>query len=202
MKKLILILALTFATSAVLANTKTSSQHTEQYDSIIDEFDAGKSTDAENFFRGVVEHVVRIEVLFRKIEILDSIQSTPIGPFKTCIEDITAESKSFKKILAKYEKPIFKYQNAFMSLTHKWVDEIMYMINSHISSLIDFYIIPDAEWTDEQIALYDFYAEDYKVYAAIDDLWVIAQYTFAEKNGFELAEDEIDVDERIESEKE
>ena len=202
MKKILLILALSLSSSIVLASVNSQSHIAEKYDSIIEEFDNGKSIDAVNFFRGVVEHVVRIEVLFRKIEILDSIQTTPIGPFKKCIEDISSESKDFKKILAKYEKPIFEYQNAFVSLTHKWVNEIMYMIDTHISKLIAFYIIKDEDWTDDQIALYDFYAEDYKVYAAIDDLWVEAQYTFAEKNDFELAEEEINVNDRIENEKE
>ena len=198
MKKLsLLTLLLCFVCTTSNAENLASQEVNKVEDSILDQFDAGKTTNAEDFFEGIVEHVVRVDVQIRKIFILDSVGETHLDPFKECISIIQNEVKTFRKILKKYKEPQFVFQAAFVSITHKWLNEIMYLMDEHVSSLIEYFVIEDDKWTDEQIDEYELYYEDYKVFTQIDLIWIDAQNTFAEKNNFELSDEVIDVDDRL-----
>lgn len=163
------------------------------------EFEKGESSSARNFFEGLVNLIVEVDVQFRRIEYLDLIQTSTIKEFKQTHKSILKNIKYARKIFSKYKEPRWKLQSKFLKLSHEWLDQIEHLSMVHLKPLLNMLVIPDDDWTDADIKKWDNYAEDYKIYYEVDSEWVDYQYIFAEANDFELS-GTIDEEEMIRSE--
>ena len=165
------------------------------------EFEKGESSIASNFFEGLVYLIVEVDVQYRRFEYLDSIQTSTLKSFKKTYKSVLSNIKYARKIFKKHEDPKWKLQAKFMTLSYQWLDQIEFLTKTHIKPLIDKMIVPDSDWSDEDIKLWETYSLDYETYYTVDSDWVDFQYTFAAANQFKLG-GTIDEQEMIKSEDE
>lgn len=169
----------------------------DDFDEAAVSFEKGGATNGEEYFFGVQAEVVEIDMKLREVDNLDEMDATE-EEFKAHYDEMLEMVEHCKTAMNLYTGNDWPKRQELHDLTVEWVDGIKALINDYLLALAKPMSIPDEEWTDDDIALYDAYAEAYDAYIEIDNRWVDFQYTYASANGFELSDEGIDMDALIE----
>lgn len=160
-------------------------------------FEEGGATNGEEYFFGVQAEVVEIDVKLREVENLDEMDATA-EEFGIHYDTMLVMIEDCKTAMKQYEGKGWPKQDQLQALTIEWVDAVKGLVNDHLKALAAPMSIPDDQWKDKDLELYDEYLVAYEAYLEIDSRWVDFQYEFADANGFELSSETIDTDALIE----
>ncbi|MBI3134984.1 MAG: hypothetical protein HYZ14_09965 [Bacteroidetes bacterium] len=160
-------------------------------------FEEGGATNGEEYFFGVQAEVVEIDVKLREVENLDEMDATA-EEFGIHYDTMLVMIEDCKTAMKQYEGKGWPKQDQLQALTIEWVDAVKGLVNDHLKALAAPMSIPDDQWKDKDLELYDEYLVAYEAYLEIDSRWVDFQYEFADANGFELSDETIDTDALIE----
>lgn len=160
-------------------------------------FEEGGATNGEEYFFGVQAEVVEIDVKLREVENLDEMDATA-EEFGIHYDTMLVMIEDCKIAMKQYEGKGWPKQDQLQALTIEWVDAVKGLVNDHLKALAAPMSIPDDQWKDKDLELYDEYLVAYEAYLEIDSRWVDFQYEFADANGFELSDETIDTDALIE----
>lgn len=160
-------------------------------------FEDGGATNGEEYFFGVQAEVVEIDVKFREVDVLDEEDAAP-EEFYAIYDTMIVMIADCKKAMDLYNGKGWPKQKELQELTIEWVNGVQDLVDNYLRDLAVPMSIPDEEWSDKDMKLYEKYAEAYDKYLEVDGRWVDFQYEYAAANNFELSDETIDADALVE----
>lgn len=178
--------------SILFMSCSGSDENDEQLDNepeIVLSYEEGGAQTASDFFDGAAGNLIQVDEKLRYVFELDDMNAS-VDSITEVLDSMSLMITEAKAVLSLYENKEWEKTSEFISLTNDWYNHVEGLIHNYYYKLAEPMSRPDESWSEEDIALYDEYEAAYYEFYEVDSRWVDFQETFAQANGFELAEDE------------
>ena len=171
----------------------------EEIDAAVVSFADGGATDGEEYFSGVLAEVVKVDVKLKEVKELDEMDATE-EEITNVLDEAIQMMKDSRASLDLYKDENWPKKEELNDLTLEWFDVVEMLMNDYLYDLAEPMSRADDTWSQEDIDLYNEYAEAYNKFFDVDERWVAFQEVYAEANGFELSGATIDEDSMVQEE--